>query len=100
MLKCASFAAIRPQFDGDLIRHLGVPKQIGRSQFYFQKSNRQSFLYIAVVDGPSHGQRQHMQKKLDLVVFELCERTDKQICSSRYFASLPPSGKRTKFETG
>jgi len=42
--------AILPRFSYNLttifIRHLGVSKRIGRSQFWFQDSNRQSFLYI------------------------------------------------------
>ena len=51
----------------------------------------QNWKYItyrnAVGVGPKHGHMQHAQKlvKFSHVVFELCERTDKQTYSSQYF---------------
>jgi len=50
-IKRAIFAPIRPQILTTIfIRHHGT-KQIGRSQFYFQKSNWKSFLYILLKFG-------------------------------------------------
>jgi len=46
LLKLAFFAAIRPQFDDDLHSSPWRSETDWRSQFWFQKSNRQSFLYI------------------------------------------------------
>ena len=81
-------------------RRLGI--YMTRHRAICEKCYLQNRNYItypnAVRLGPSHGYRQHAQKlvKFGRVVFEFCERTDRQtgkqtdiLNSPQYFASLP-----------